>query len=81
MPLFRVCYPLCNIWRKSFQNLICVMVAFGTLLFRFPVFFRTVFRYCKHKLPLMRRRMEELCAYLFSYLFSLLVYISKDRET
>lgn len=43
MPLFRVCYPPCNIRRKSFQNLICVMVAFGTLLFRFPVFFRIVF--------------------------------------
>ena len=39
----QVCYPPCNIRRKSFQNLICVMVAFGTLLFRFPVFFRIVF--------------------------------------
>lgn len=79
MPLFRVCYPPCNIRRKSFQNLICVMVAFGTLLFRFPVFFRIVFAIVS--ISLMHGRMEELCAYLFSYLFSLLVYISKDRET
>ena len=43
MPLFRVCYPLCNIWRKSFQNLICVMLPSGTFFSGFLVFFGLFF--------------------------------------